>query len=66
MNYLAKVLDDLNLGNAMIDDFNLVLLSGGFNHCDAAWSKPATGIDQCYKVYFPVSGRAYLEMDDEC
>jgi AraC-like DNA-binding protein len=67
MNYLAKVLDDLNLwSNAMIDDFNLVLLSGGFYRCDATWSKPATGIDQCYKVYFPVSGAAYLEMDDEC
>jgi AraC-like DNA-binding protein len=50
----------------MIDDFNLVLLSGGFYRCDATWSKPATGIDQCYKVYFPVSGEAYLEMDDEC
>ncbi len=66
MKYLVKVLDDLNLVGAMIDDFNLVLLSGGFYRCDATWSKTATGIDRCYKVYFPVSGQAYLEMDDEC
>lgn len=50
----------------MIDDFNLVLLSGGFYRCDTTWSKAATGIDQCYKVYFPVSGQACLEMDDDC
>lgn len=50
----------------MIDDFNLVLLSGGFYRCDPTWSKPATGIDQCYKLYFPVGGRARLEMAGGC
>jgi AraC-like DNA-binding protein len=53
----------LTLVVPMIDDFNLVLLSGGYYECGAAWSKTATGIDQCYKVYFPVSGSATLEMD---
>lgn len=48
----------------MIDDFNLVLLSGGFYRCDARWGKEATGIDQCYKVYVPVAGGARLEMAD--
>lgn len=50
----------------MIDDFNLVLLSGGFYRCDARWSKAASGIDQCFKVYFPVRGEAYLEINDQC
>jgi AraC-like DNA-binding protein len=48
---------------AMIDDFNLTLLSGGFHRCTPAWTKPAGGIDQCFKVYFPVSGGAELETD---
>jgi AraC-like DNA-binding protein len=48
----------------MIDDFNLLLLSGGFYRCDATWSRPANGIDRCYKVYCPVSGEAHLEMND--
>ena len=47
----------------MIDDYNLTLLSGGYYKCDPSWSKKSTGIDQCYKVYFPVSGSATLEMD---
>lgn len=48
----------------MIDDFNLVLLSGGFHRCDPSWNKPATGIDECYKVYIPIAGRAVLQMQD--
>jgi hypothetical protein len=47
----------------MLDNYNLTLLSGGYYHCDAAWTKNARGVDQCYKVYFPVSGEAVLEMD---
>ena len=47
----------------MIDDFNLTLLSGGFHRCTPAWTKPAGGIDHCFKVYFPVSGGAELETD---
>ncbi|MDD4870279.1 MAG: AraC family transcriptional regulator [Kiritimatiellae bacterium] len=47
----------------MIEDYNLTLLSGGYYSCDPSWNKKATGIDQCYKVYFPVSGMAVLEMD---
>lgn len=47
----------------MIEDYNLTLLSGGYYNCDPTWNKRASGIDQCYKVYFPVSGDATLEMD---
>jgi AraC-like DNA-binding protein len=47
----------------MIDDFTLTLLSGGFHRCTPAWTKPAGAIDQCYKVYFPVSGAATVETD---
>jgi len=47
----------------MIEDYNLTLLSGGYYRCDPAWNKSSTGIDQCYKVYFPIAGSATLEMD---
>lgn len=47
----------------MLDDFNLTLLAGGYYHCDSSWTKAASGLDQCYKVYFPVSGEVFLEMD---
>jgi AraC-like DNA-binding protein len=47
----------------MIDNFNLIALSGGRFRCTPAWNKEASGIDQCYKVYFPVAGGARLEMD---
>ena len=48
----------------MIDNFNLVLLSGGHHVCDPSWAKAATGIDRCYKVYLPVSGEGQLNMED--
>jgi len=47
----------------MIEDVNINLLSGGFFHCDPAWSRKANSLDRCYKVYFPVSGAARVEMD---
>lgn len=46
----------------MIDNYNLILLSGGHHHCNKSWSRKAAGTDRCYKVYFPVSGRASLQM----
>lgn len=46
----------------MIDNYNLILLSGGQHHCDRSWSRKATGTDRCYKVYFPVSGAAALQL----
>lgn len=49
----------------MIDNYNLVLLSGGHHHCDTSWSRKATGTDRCFKVYFPVSGAASLQMGSE-
>jgi hypothetical protein len=47
----------------MIEDININLLSGGIFHCDPAWSRKANSLDRCYKVYFPVSGAARLEME---
>jgi AraC family transcriptional regulator, arabinose operon regulatory protein len=41
------------------------LLAGGLHHCDPAWNKPTTGIDQCYKLYYPVRGHARLTLDTE-
>ena len=47
-----------------MDDLNLILLSGGYARCTPAWNKTKSGIDQCYKVYAPVSGSATVQMDD--
>ena len=47
----------------MIENINLNLLSGGFFRCNPAWSRKANSLDQCYKIYFPVSGAARLEME---
>jgi AraC-like DNA-binding protein len=48
----------------MIENYKLGLLSGGFYKCDRRWTKQASSIDNCYKVYFPVAGSAALEMND--
>ena len=47
----------------MIENINLNLLSGGFFRCDPTWSRKANSLDRCYKVYFPVSGAAWLAME---
>jgi AraC-like DNA-binding protein len=46
----------------MIENINLNLLSGGYFRCDPAWTRKANSLDRCYKVYFPISGRAHLTM----
>lgn len=46
-----------------LHDATFCLLAGGLHHCDSSWNKPADGIDQCYKLYVPVRGRARLIMD---
>ncbi len=47
----------------MIDDLHIILLGGGLFRCDPRWSKDASSIDQCFKIYRPVSGEACLETD---
>jgi len=42
----------------MFDNFNLNLLAGGFYRSTPLWNKGADGLDQCYKCYLPVRGRA--------
>lgn len=49
----------------MIDNYNLILLSGGHHRCDKSWSRKAKGTDRCYKAYFPVSGGASLQMGSD-
>lgn len=44
----------------MLDDFKLLVLAGGFSRCDSTWSKVATGVERCYKVYIPVAGQASI------
>jgi len=48
----------------MIDNLNLTFLAGGFFRCDPGWNKAASSIDACYKFYFPVKGRAFIEFED--
>ena len=48
----------------MIEDYNLILLSGGHHLCDRTWTRAANGADQCYKIYLPVAGLAELVMSD--
>lgn len=48
----------------MIEQATLTLLSGGLFHCTPAWNKQADGLDQCYKLYFPLSGEAYIDVDE--
>jgi len=49
----------------MIENYNLILLSGGHHHCDKSWSRKATGTDRCCKVYFPVSGTASIQLGSD-
>jgi AraC-like DNA-binding protein len=44
----------------MMENFDLLLISGGKGLCDSAWNKSADAIDHCFKVYFPVTGSATL------
>lgn len=48
----------------MIDDFTLKLRAGGRHLCTPAWGKTHDNLDQCYKVYLPVSGNAYVSDRD--
>jgi AraC-like DNA-binding protein len=49
----------------MIEQTSLTLLSGGFYHCTPAWDKPADGLDQCYKIYLPTAGEAFVVVGGE-
>jgi AraC-like DNA-binding protein len=49
----------------MIENYNLILLSGGHHYCDKSWSRKAKGTDRCWKVYFPVAGAASLQMGSD-
>jgi AraC-like DNA-binding protein len=46
------------------DDTHLILMCGGFSRCTPAWNKGKTGIDDCYKIYFPAAGSARIESDE--
>ena len=45
----------------MLENYNLILISGGFHRCDPTWSRPKNAVDPCYKIYFPIAGEALLE-----
>ncbi len=47
----------------MLDNYKLIVLAGGFHHCDPTWTKTITGIERCYKIYIPNSGAASVITD---
>lgn len=48
----------------MIEQSSVTVLSGGVFHCTPAWDKSADGLDQCYKLYLPTSGEAWVVIDE--
>jgi AraC-like DNA-binding protein len=46
-------------------DLPFTYLSGGYAECDQSWEKPATALDQCYKIYFLVEGFGRLRTQTE-
>jgi len=46
-------------------DVPFVFLDGGYDECDRSWGKPATALDQCYKLYFLVGGAGRLKTRTE-
>lgn len=44
----------------MISSLNSKILAGGLAHCDMSWNKSNTPLDQCFKLYFPQSGKIEL------
>ena len=46
-----------------MDDLNLDLLSGGHHRCTPEWNKAASGLDRCFKLYFPIEGSAHVVVD---
>ena len=46
------------------DSFECKIITGGFNHCDTSWNKASDNLDQCFKIYSPVKGRAVVIVDD--
>ncbi len=47
-----------------IDSFECRIITGGFNHCDSSWNKTSDELDQCFKIYHPVSGNATIYLED--
>jgi AraC-like DNA-binding protein len=46
-------------------DLPFTCLGGGYAECDRSWGKPATALDQCYKLYFLVEGAGRLKTQTE-
>jgi AraC-like DNA-binding protein len=47
-----------------IDSFECKIITGGFNHCDSSWNKTGDELDQCFKIYYPTSGKAIINLED--
>ena len=47
-----------------IDSFECKIITGGFNHCNSSWNKTSDELDQCFKIYNPISGSATINLGD--
>lgn len=47
----------------MIENYNLLLMTGGHYLCTPEWSRLATESDKCFKFYAPLRGNARLLID---
>lgn len=47
-----------------VDSFECKIITGGFNHCDSSWNKASDELDQCFKIYNPISGSATINLGD--
>ena len=48
----------------MLDNYKLIILAGGFHHCDPDWSKAITTVERCFKLYIPAAGTASIGTDN--
>jgi AraC-like DNA-binding protein len=65
MSTFSCIILTMSTTDPMLQDAPFSFLAGGLHQCDSAWNKPADGMDQCYKLYFPIRGRARLTLDTQ-
>jgi AraC-like DNA-binding protein len=47
----------------MIENFNILLLLGGYSECDQQWwNRKASEADLCFKLYFPIEGHGRVKI----
>lgn len=49
----------------MINTFDINIITGGYFVCTPDWNRPFSLLDQCFKLYVPVSGEVFLQKDEK-